>query len=63
MTNTRITDPEIFEKRYPVLLREFSLRPGKNRKRISLIKQIMGMACAFFSLQMLLSSNIFFVNK
>mmetsp|Transcript_1761 Transcript_1761/g.2874 ORF Transcript_1761/g.2874 Transcript_1761/m.2874 type:complete len:1237 (-) Transcript_1761:767-4477(-) len=26
MTNTRITDPEIFEKRYPVVLREFSLR-------------------------------------
>ena len=28
MTNTRITDPEILEKRYPCLLREFSLRPG-----------------------------------
>ena len=28
MTNTRITDPEILEKRYPVLLRAFSLRPG-----------------------------------
>lgn len=28
MTNTRITDPEIFERRYPVLLRRFSLRPG-----------------------------------
>ena len=26
MTNTRITDPEIFERRYPVLLREFNLR-------------------------------------
>ena len=26
MTNTRITDPEIFEKRYPVLLRNFSVR-------------------------------------
>ena len=26
MTNTRITDPEIFEKRYPCILREFSLR-------------------------------------
>jgi len=25
-TNTRITDPEILERRYPVLLREFSLR-------------------------------------
>ncbi|QPJ66587.1 MAG: 5-oxoprolinase [Candidatus Nitrohelix vancouverensis] len=28
MTNTRITDPEILETRYPVLLREFSLRNG-----------------------------------
>lgn len=28
MTNTRSTDPEIFEKRYPVILHEFSLRKG-----------------------------------
>lgn len=28
MTNTRITDPEIFEKRYPVILHEFSIRQG-----------------------------------
>lgn len=28
MTNTRITDAEVFERRYPVLLREFSLRRG-----------------------------------
>ncbi|XP_061569490.1 5-oxoprolinase [Cololabis saira] len=28
MTNTRITDPEILEKRYPVILRQFSLRPN-----------------------------------
>jgi 5-oxoprolinase (ATP-hydrolysing) len=28
MTNTRITDPEILERRYPVLLKEFSLRRG-----------------------------------
>ena len=28
MTNTRITDAEIFERRYPVLLRQFSLRTG-----------------------------------
>jgi 5-oxoprolinase (ATP-hydrolysing) len=26
MTNTRITDAEVFERRYPVLLREFGLR-------------------------------------
>ena len=28
MTNTRSTDPEILESRYPVLLREFSIRHG-----------------------------------
>ncbi len=28
MTNTRITDPEILERRYPLLLREFSIRAG-----------------------------------
>ncbi|KAL4891114.1 Hydantoinase B/oxoprolinase-domain-containing protein [Aspergillus ambiguus] len=28
MTNTRITDAESLEKRYPVILREFAIRPG-----------------------------------
>ncbi|KAJ8672521.1 hypothetical protein QAD02_003780 [Eretmocerus hayati] len=28
MTNTRITDPEILEMRYPIILQKFSLRPG-----------------------------------
>lgn len=28
MTNTRITDPEVFEKRYPCILRRFGLREG-----------------------------------
>jgi len=28
MTNTRITDPEVLEHRYPVVLREFSIRRG-----------------------------------
>lgn len=28
MTNTRITDPEILEQRYPVILRKFELRPN-----------------------------------
>lgn len=28
MTNTRITDPEILERRFPVLLRQFILRHG-----------------------------------
>ncbi|KAK7413372.1 hypothetical protein QQX98_007749 [Neonectria punicea] len=36
MTNTRITDPEVFEKRYPCILRRFELRQdsgGKGRYR------------------------------
>ncbi|KAL2203289.1 hypothetical protein CC79DRAFT_1280421 [Sarocladium strictum] len=36
MTNTRITDPEILEKRYPCILRRFELREntgGKGRNR------------------------------
>lgn len=28
VTNTRISDPEIFERRYPVILHEFAIRPG-----------------------------------
>ena len=28
MTNTRITDPEILERRYPLLLRQFAIRRG-----------------------------------
>jgi len=28
MTNTRITDPEILERRFPVILRRFHLNPG-----------------------------------
>ncbi|WP_374553069.1 hydantoinase B/oxoprolinase family protein [Sphingobium yanoikuyae] len=28
MTNSRLTDPEILESRFPVLLEEFSIRPG-----------------------------------
>jgi 5-oxoprolinase (ATP-hydrolysing) len=28
MTNTRITDPEILEKRYPVILKQFSINKG-----------------------------------
>ncbi len=28
MTNTRITDPEVLERRYPAILREFSVRRG-----------------------------------
>jgi len=31
-TNTRITDPEILERRYPILLREFSIRKGSGGK-------------------------------
>jgi len=32
MTNTRITDPEILEKRYPVVLRRFEVRRGSGGK-------------------------------
>lgn len=32
MTNTRTTDVEILEKRYPILLREFSIRQGSGGK-------------------------------
>ncbi|PSR80488.1 Hydantoinase B/oxoprolinase-domain-containing protein [Coniella lustricola] len=32
MTNTRITDPEVFEKRYPCILRKFGLRSGSAGK-------------------------------
>lgn len=28
MTNTRITDPEIIERRYPVIVKEFKLNTG-----------------------------------
>ena len=28
MTNSRMTDPEVLESRYPVLVREFSIRKG-----------------------------------
>ena len=32
MTNTRLTDPEILELRYPVVLEEFSIRRGSGGK-------------------------------
>lgn len=32
MTNTRVMDPEILEKRMPVLIRMFGLRPGSGGK-------------------------------
>lgn len=32
MTNTKMTDVEVFEKRYPVLLHEFSIRKGSGGK-------------------------------
>ena len=45
MTNTRITDPEILERRYPVLLRRFSLRQdsggrGLNHGGDGLVREI-----------------------
>ncbi|RFU80100.1 hydantoinaseoxoprolinase, n-terminal [Trichoderma arundinaceum] len=35
MTNTRITDPEILEKRYPCILRRFELREGTGGKGLN----------------------------
>ncbi|PYH69519.1 5-oxoprolinase [Aspergillus vadensis CBS 113365] len=35
MTNTRITDPESLEKRYPVILREFAIRPNSGGKGVN----------------------------
>ena len=32
MTNTRITDAEILERRYPIFLKKFSLRPNSGGK-------------------------------
>ncbi|MDJ0775069.1 MAG: hydantoinase B/oxoprolinase family protein, partial [Mastigocoleus sp. MO_167.B18] len=32
MTNSRLTDPEVLETRYPVLLENFSLRPNSGGK-------------------------------
>ncbi|KAL4924624.1 Hydantoinase B/oxoprolinase-domain-containing protein [Aspergillus undulatus] len=32
MTNTRITDPEVYELRYPVILRQFPIREGSGGK-------------------------------
>ena len=29
MTNSRLTDPEVLEWRFPVLVDEFSIRPGR----------------------------------
>ena len=45
MTNTRITDSEVFERRYPVLLREFRLRKntggrGKHRGGDGVVRDI-----------------------
>ena len=50
MTNTRITDPEILERRYPVVLREFSLRPGSGgagrwRGGDGVVREVCHVAC------------------
>ncbi|KAI5465991.1 Hydantoinase B/oxoprolinase-domain-containing protein [Mariannaea sp. PMI_226] len=45
MTNTRITDPEVFEKRYPCLLHQFGIRAesggrGRNRGGDGIVRDI-----------------------
>lgn len=37
MTNTRITDPEILERRYPVVLHQFRLRPGEGLLAVGIL--------------------------
>jgi 5-oxoprolinase (ATP-hydrolysing) len=57
MTNTRLTDPEILELRYPVLLEQFSIRRGSGgRGRFSsgdgtrrVLRFLEPMACAILS--------------
>lgn len=55
MTNTRITDPEILEKRYPVRLVSFKLRDGsggdgKHRGGCGVIRQIQALRALKFSI-------------
>merc|ERR1712228_1022149 len=38
MTNTRITDPEILERRYPVILRRFHLRAALDVTRFKMTR-------------------------
>ena len=33
MTNSRLTDPEVLEWRFPVLLEDFAIRAGQRRRR------------------------------
>jgi 5-oxoprolinase (ATP-hydrolysing) len=45
MTNSRITDPEVLELRFPVLLQEFSIRKdsggaGRNQGRDGVVRSI-----------------------
>jgi 5-oxoprolinase (ATP-hydrolysing) len=57
MTNTRLTDPEILELRYPVVLEEFSIRRGSGGKgkwrsgdgTRRVIRFLEGMHCAILS--------------
>lgn len=45
MTNTRITDPEILERRYPVVLKRFCLREGsggEGRFRGGMVRSVWG---------------------
>jgi 5-oxoprolinase (ATP-hydrolysing) len=57
MTNTRLTDPEILESRYPVLLERFSIRRGSGGKgrwtsgdgTLRIIRFLEPMRCAILS--------------
>ena len=54
MTNTRITDPEILERRYPVVLHDFSLRKGsggagKYRGGDGVVREVVMLGCIYLS--------------
>ncbi|KFM64567.1 5-oxoprolinase, partial [Stegodyphus mimosarum] len=62
MTNTRITDPEILERRYPVILESFHLNPGtggcgKYRGGDGVLRKIL--FCKAFTLSVLTERRVF----
>ena len=48
MTNTRITDPEILERRYPIVLHKFKLRSGSGGNGSLKVEKASKERCAQF---------------
>jgi len=62
MTNTRITDPEIIERRYPVVVKSFCLNPGtggqgKYNGGDGIIRELM--FCRLMTLSVLTERRVF----